>query len=67
MKLYPTKRPNEWVQPVRKGFYFSCCDCGLVHEFDFRVSKGRAQLRVRRNNRSTSALRRHREYPMVKP
>jgi hypothetical protein len=52
-------RWSRWVQPIRRGYKFCCCDCGLVHDMDFRVSKGRAQFRVARNNRSTAQVRRH--------
>lgn len=50
---------DEWIQPIRRGYRLACCDCGLVHDMDFRVLKGRAQFRVRRNNRSTAMMRRH--------
>jgi len=51
---------SRWVQPVENGYKMSCCDCGLVHTMDFRVDdEGRAQFRVRRNNRSTAQVRRH--------
>jgi hypothetical protein len=49
---------TDWVQPVRKGYRIACCDCNLVHTMDFRVRKGQVQFRVRRNDRSTAALRR---------
>ena len=39
--------PNEWVQPVRKGYRLTCCNCGLVHEMDFRVYRGKIQFRAR--------------------
>lgn len=26
-----------WVQPVMKGYLMQCCDCGLVHEMEFRT------------------------------
>ncbi len=58
-RRYPKVSANEWVQPVRKGYRMACCDCGLVHEIDFRVVKRRIQFRVRRNNRSTAMMRRH--------
>ena len=29
----------EWVCPKPKGYLFQCCDCGLVHEMDFRVAQ----------------------------
>lgn len=47
----------EWVQPIRQGYRMSCCDCGLVHEMEFRIRKGRAQFRARRHVRATSAMR----------
>ena len=54
----PTEE-DEWVQPTMKDFKFACCDCGLVHDVDFRIARGRVQLRMRRNNRSTGQVRRH--------
>ena len=35
-----------WIQPVRKGYIFECCDCGLKHRMDFRVHLRRAQFRA---------------------
>lgn len=49
---------TDWIQPVRRGYKMCCCDCGLVHNMDFRIHKGRAQFRVSRNNRSTAMVRR---------
>lgn len=49
---------TEWQRPIRRGYKMCCCDCGLVHDVDFRVIKRRAEFRVRRNNRSTAAVRR---------
>ena len=53
---------SRWVYPVMKGYKMSCCDCGLVHEMEFRVTSDydRVEFRVRRNNRSTGQVRRHR-------
>ncbi len=28
---------DEWVKPVMENYLMACCDCGLVHEIDFRV------------------------------
>lgn len=59
MTAYDEPKANEWVQPVRRGYKMACCDCGLVHEMDFRITPGNhIQFRVRRNNRSTAAMRR---------
>lgn len=60
MASYEKPKAGEWVQPVRNGYKMACCDCGLVHNMDFRVKEGRAQFRVFRNNRSTALMRRHR-------
>ena len=58
MTIYDKPEKNEWVQPVRRGYKMACCDCGLVHEMDFRITAGNhIQFRVRRNNRATGAVR----------
>ena len=58
---YEELKSNEWVQPVRKGYKLACCDCGLVHNVDFRIvptKRGRfIQFRVRRNGRATGGMR----------
>ena len=28
-----------WTYPIHKGYLMKCCDCGLVHEVEFRVLK----------------------------
>lgn len=49
---YPKVKANQWVRPVMKGYRMACCDCGLVHELDFKIIKwGRGHkvlLRARR-------------------
>ena len=40
-----------WIQPVRRGYTMTCCDCGLRHRFGFRVRDGRAQFRAWRLRR----------------
>jgi hypothetical protein len=32
---HPAPKEGEWVQPVKRGYKFICCDCGLVHTLDF--------------------------------
>ncbi len=32
---YPVIQDGEWVHPVRRGYLMKCCDCGLVHRFNF--------------------------------
>lgn len=36
---YKNVQENEWVKPVMKNYLMKCCDCGLVHELDFKVIK----------------------------
>lgn len=59
-KRYPKVTSSQWVSPVMTGLRFSCCDCHLVHNIDFRIRNGQVQARFRRNVRSTAALRRYR-------
>lgn len=60
---YKTGKDGEWVTPVMKGYKLMCCDCRLVHTFDFKITKqGRRykiQFRASRNYRSTAAARRN--------
>ena len=39
MSKYEEPESNEWVQPIRNGYKLACCDCGLVHDIDFRPVK----------------------------
>ena len=47
-------KSDHWEQPVLTGYLMKCCDCGLVHEVDFRIAygktedKNRVQLRMKR-------------------
>lgn len=52
---------SRWVQPVPNGYKMACCDCGLVHDMDFRIEDGRVQFRAKRNVRSTAAVRREKK------
>lgn len=59
---YKNEVAGRWIQPVRKGYRMACCDCGLVHVVDFRIHKGRVQMRFFRHNRATAAMRRGKRY-----
>lgn len=50
---------TEWVQPKMELYKMMCCDCGLVHDMQFRIEGRKVQFRVRRNNRSTALSRRN--------
>jgi len=74
MAHYPKMRPEEdndgwtrWLAPHERKFKMACCDCGLVHDMEFRLetvidAEGAVQLqvqfRVRRNGRATGQIRR---------
>jgi hypothetical protein len=30
---------SEWVNPKSEQYFMKCCDCGLVHEMQFKVAK----------------------------
>lgn len=54
---------SDWIQPIRRGYKLCCCDCGLVHDVDFRLvssaNGGKHILfRMARNARSTALVRR---------
>ena len=55
-------RWTTWQTPTRTGYRFTCCDCLLVHEMQFRLIGKRdwrvIQFRVARDTRGTNARRR---------
>ncbi len=59
MSRYKDIKDNEW-QPVNPKMRVMCCDCGLVHDYEYKIGKGeRVFIRSNRNNRATAAARRH--------
>jgi hypothetical protein len=72
MKIKTMVQPDKhsftkWTASALK-YKFVCCDCGLTHDIEFMVRlkggrildrrKGQIKFRVRRNARSTAAVRR---------
>jgi hypothetical protein len=60
-------RFSDWWTPPAKGHRLACCHCHLVHDVEFRVLLGgkevdlrtvTIQIRMRVNDRATSAMRR---------
>lgn len=37
---YHKIKDGEWVFPAMTGYRLRCCDCGLIHYFDFAVVDG---------------------------
>lgn len=55
---YETVHDGQWFEPKpQRGHRMRCCDCGLVHVFNFRVRHGKVQLQPRRDKRATAAAR----------
>lgn len=59
---YTPQFDNDVVHPVMRGYKMQCCDCSLVHRFNFYVVKsGRGKgvaFKVWRDKRATAASRR---------
>lgn len=49
---------GEWFAPHMKKLRIMCCDCGLVHKFQFRRVASGIEMRVWRDERATAAARR---------
>lgn len=45
---------TRWMSPRR---LLECCDCGLVHEFEYKIVNGAIAYRVRRANGYTRRQR----------
>ena len=43
-----SKNHKEWIWPKQRGFNHGCCNCGLVHCFNFRVIKITETLKGRK-------------------
>jgi len=56
-KKYPkhySPKPYEWVPHTTK-MEWQCCDCGLVHNVDFKLKI--LEVRMSRNNKETKKAR----------
>jgi hypothetical protein len=63
-------RQRQWERPVHRGYYLTCCDCGLTHRMNFRVVKRPdgvgVEFQVFRAPRSTSAMRKMNRFDFTK-
>jgi len=57
---YHQKQDGEW-DDVTDGKLTACCDCGLVHSYEFAVLDGRILRRAWRENRKTAGRRRNKD------
>lgn len=52
---------SDWIHPL-PGYKMACCDCGLVHNMQFRVDDlEQINFRAQRNERSSGQMRRHKK------
>ena len=52
---------TEWVHPL-PGYKMACCDCGLVHNLEFRIDAiGQINFRASATRALTAQMRRHRK------
>lgn len=67
MKYLP-QQDDEWVIMQDPSKYkIACCDCGLVHVFEFAVTDDdRLMFRAARDNRATAQRRRNKKEPSEK-
>lgn len=56
---------GEWVSPRHRGFKLQCCDCGLVHTWEFRVVDGAVQFRLKQDARASAGVRRRTDLPFI--
>lgn len=51
---------DEWVAMLNYPTHkIACCDCGLVHQLEFRKTEDGLEFRAKRDNRATAQKRRH--------
>lgn len=56
---------TDWIEPRQKGYRLACCDCGLVHNLDFRIKNKMIQFKAQVNMRATGAKRRKQTYSNI--
>ena len=62
---YDDSEDDILINPKKEILKLACCDCGLIHQFEFRVMRGIIRIDMRRDNRATGQFRRH-NYEYVK-
>ena len=58
---YKQIKTDEWIRPDGRCFKLACCDCGLVHRLQFRLTSSlgkKIQFRAERDGRATGQMRR---------
>lgn len=47
----------DFVEITNNKARLGCCDCGLTHDFEFKVIDGKLNFRTKTNHRSTAQRR----------
>ena len=51
---------GEWIAVPKRGYKEQCCDCGLIHKLNFRITdKGGIEIQTFRDGRATAGARKH--------
>jgi len=58
-RTYYQVSDREWIAVPKRGFKEQCCDCGLVHQLNFRIVDGQIQVQAIRDSRATNGARKH--------
>ena len=58
MPRYEELEDGEWHEPNMKRYRLMCCDCKLVHRFEFRKTATGIEMRLWRDQRATALARR---------
>jgi hypothetical protein len=57
-RIYYHVTDGEWIEVPRRGYKEQCCDCGLIHRMNFKVTKsGKIQIQTFRDVRATNGAR----------
>lgn len=58
MKKFKRIKDGEWVKPNMNKYLMGCCDCGLVHRLEFKVTRfGNVKFRAFRDIEATEQHR----------
>jgi hypothetical protein len=55
------KFSTEKWEEIKPGVTYNiqCCDCGLVHVYEYKIVTGKVYVSTTRNERATGQVRRH--------
>jgi hypothetical protein len=66
MTRYNKLKDGEWTEIEGRLVKRQCCDCGLVHLYEYRIRKGKhIKYRAFRETRATGQVRRHKKEKMM--